>query len=176
MRTAFIDTNLLSSTFNKVIALQASGLFRAILIRLTEGENRDQHYKNLLQLSLIQELNILKHEPFTINFPIDIRAKKVAQALLKKPSSSLKIQDWAKTANCSAKTLGRLFIKDTGLTFQLWRRHLRLLLIHDKLEGGLSVTAAAHEVGFSTSSALTEAHTKTFGFPPTELLKRKEEE
>lgn len=66
-------------------------------------------------------------------------------------------------------------MKDTGITFQLWRRHLRLLLIHDKLENGLSVTEAAHQVGFASSSALTEAHNQTFGFPPTQLLKAKKQ-
>lgn len=171
MRTAFISSSLLGKAFDQVIALQASDLFRAVLIRLAEEDNSDKYYRNLLQDTFIQELNLLKSEPFSIDFPTDSRAQKVAQALLENPSSSFKIQDWANMANCSAKTLGRLFIKDTGLSFQLWRRHMRLLLTHEKLESGLSVTKAAHEVGFATSSVLTEAHTQTFGYPPTHLLK-----
>lgn len=172
MRTAFINPVLLNEAFNEVRVMQATGLLREVLIKLVEETLFDQNYRDLLENVLITELNSLTSEPFLIKFPNDRRARRVADALLENPESSFKIDQWADVAACSSKTLGRLFIKETGLTFQLWRRHLRLLLIHDLLENGLSVTQAAHAVGFSTSSALSEAHSLTFGFPPTDLLKK----
>ncbi|PCJ50488.1 MAG: hypothetical protein COA74_01530 [Gammaproteobacteria bacterium] len=172
MRTAFIKPDLLDNTYKHICVHQATGLFREILLRLVENNLHDQDYKDLLELSLIKEMCSLKDEPFSIKFPQDIRAKRVADALLVDPSNTAKINEWAELAACSSKTLSRLFIKETELTFQLWRRHLRLLLIHDLLDMGSSVTEAAHAVGFATSSALTEAHKKTFGYPPTRLFDR----
>lgn len=172
MRTAFVDPKLLDNTFNQISVFQATDLFREILLRLVEGTLNDQAHKKLLELSLIKELCLLNAEPFSIKFPSDKRAKRVADALLADPSNTSKINQWAMIAACSSKTLSRLFIKETGLTFQVWRRHLRLLLIHDLLEQGCSVTQAAHSVGFATSSALTEAHKQTFGFSPTKLFNK----
>ncbi len=172
MRTAFIDPNVLDNTFERISIFQASGLFREIIIKIVEDNFCEKDYKNLLESVLIKELSSLRSEPFSIKLPIDVRARRVADALLTDPSNSAKIDEWADLAACSAKTLSRLFVKETGLSFQLWRRHLRLLLIHELLEKGTSITTAAHAVGFSTSSALTEAHTQTFGFPPSKLLKK----
>ena len=172
MRTAFIASNILNNTFMNICVFQVTGLFREILLRLVEGKLYDKDHKELLELSLIKEICLLKAEPFSIKFPTDKRAKRVADALLSDPSRALKIQDWADIAACSSKTLSRLFIKETGLTFQLWRRHLRLLQIHDLLDKGSSVTEAAHIVGFATSSALTEAHKQIFGYPPTKVKDR----
>lgn len=174
MRTAFIDPTILNNTFTHICVFQATGLFREIILRLVEGNLDDHDHKDLLERTLIKELCSLKAEPFSIKFPTDKRAKKVADALLAEPSNTSKINEWANTAACSSKTLSRLFINETGLTFQLWRRHLRLLLIHDLLDQGYSVTECAYSVGFSTSSALTEAHKQTFGFPPTKLINRKQ--
>lgn len=173
MRTAYIVQSMLENTFKNICVFQASNLFREILLRLTSNKLKDHEYKELLTSSLLKEMSLLKHEPFSIKLPKDIRAKRVASILLKEPSLSKNLNDWSNIAACSSKTLSRIFVKETGLTFQVWRRHLRLLLSHDLISKGLSITEVAHSVGFSTSSAYAEAHRKVFGFPPSDIFKRK---
>lgn len=172
MRTAFIVPDILEITFKHICVFQATRLFREILIRLAEGKLNDHSFKEMLEFSLIKELSILRNEPFSIKYPKDMRARRVANYLLEDPSNTMKINEWANIAACSSKTLSRLFIKETDMTFQAWRRHLRLLLVHELLANGLSITEAAHEIGFATSSALAEAHRLTFGFPPTKINTR----
>lgn len=173
MRTAYIIPSVLIETFKNICVLQASPLFREILLRLTENRVNDQTFKEMLELSLIKEMCLLRNEPFSIKIPKDIRAKRIANIFLKDPSKSLNINEWAQIAACSSKTLSRLFIKETGMTFQVWRRHLRLLLSHELLYKEYSITEVAHAVGFASSSALAEAHRKTFGFPPSKISNRK---
>lgn len=174
MRTAYILPHVLIGTFKNICVFQASPLFREILIRLAEDRLNDQMFKEMLELSLIKEMCLLKNEPFSIKFPEDNRAKRVATILLDNPSKSQNINEWAKIAACSSKTLSRLFIKETGMTFQIWRRHLRLLLSQELLYKDYSITEVAHALGFSSSSAFAEAHRKTFGFPPSKISNREQ--
>lgn len=171
MRTAYIQAPLLEDLFKQVQVLQASALFSAVIIKLAEMKTTDEEYRSALAQILLSELKSLKTEPFSLIFPTDKRAKRVANGLLADPSSSLKIEQWAQMAACSSKTLSRIFHSETGMTFQIWRRYLRLLLVHELIENGASVAAASYEVGFSSSSAMSEAHRLTFGFSPSELRK-----
>lgn len=167
MRTAFIRPEAVCNDFNNLHVFQITSLFRELLIKLVEDDKCEQDYRGLLERALIKELSLLREEPFSIPLPVDARAKRVAEALCEEPSNTNNIADWAQIAACSSKTLGRLFLKDTGQTFQLWRRHMRLLAALHYLDDGLSVTETAHAVGFSSSSSFAEAHRITFGFPPT---------
>lgn len=173
MRTAYIEKSLLTDAFKNICVFQASNLFREILLRLTSNKVDDPIFKELLTSSLLKEMSLLEHEPFTINFPKDSRAKRIAEILLKEPSITKTLDDFSYVAACSSKTLSRLFIKETGMTFQIWRRHLRLLLSHNFISKGLSITNVAYSVGFGSSSAFAEAHRKVFGFPPSYLFNRK---
>ncbi len=171
MRTAFLLPPLSDSCFDDIQIFAVTGLFKEVLVKLAEGENIDPKYQKLLKEVLIAEMCSLKSEPFMITFPEDKRALKVANILKENPTNRETIEQWAKLASCSAKTLGRIFKNETGLAFQDWRRQLRLLLTHKLIAKGYTITQAAYEVGFSSSSALTAAHKQTFGFTPGKLLR-----
>jgi len=168
MRTAFIDPKFVGADFDKLQIFHVTQLFRELLLRLVENEENEKGYHSLLVQALIREFGLLKNDLFSLKFPTDKRAKRVADRLFQDPANNKKIDAWAKIATCSSKTLSRLFLSETGLTFRLWRRHLRLLLARHHLEEGMTVTKTAYEVGFSTSSSFAEAHKLTFGFPPTQ--------
>jgi AraC-like DNA-binding protein len=65
-----------------------------------------------------------------------------------------------------ARTLERLFQKETGMTFGKWRQQLRLLHALRLLAGGRSVTAVALEVGYDSTSAFIAMFKRTLGTTP----------
>lgn len=167
LRTAYVQGASALQLFDSVRIFQASPLFRELLLRLVENPDLDPSFGTLLEKTLLAELSQLNDEGLSVRFPKDSRAVRVAQTLIDHPADDRRFADWAKLAACSTKTLSRLFIQQTDMTFQLWRRHIRLLAALEYLEDGHSITETAHRVGFSTSSAFTEAYRLTFGHPPS---------
>lgn len=167
LRTAYVPETILGQELPDTRIMQTTELFRALLLRIVEAKKLEATFRENLEKLLIAELPTLPSEQFHLTLPSDERAKRVALALLETPSDTRNLEDWASIAACSAKTLSRLFTNETGQTFKLWRRHVKLLSALDHLETGKSVTETAHAVGFSTSSAFTEAFRLTFGYPPT---------
>jgi AraC-like DNA-binding protein len=62
-----------------------------------------------------------------------------------------------------------LFIRETGLSFGLWRQKVRLLDSIRLLTEGKSVTEAALDVGYASVSAFIAAFRETFGYTPGKL-------
>jgi AraC-like DNA-binding protein len=66
----------------------------------------------------------------------------------------------------SARTLRRLFLAETGLSFGRWERRARLRAALPLLAAGAPVAAAARRAGYATPSAFVAAFRRTVGFPP----------
>ncbi len=167
LRTAYVRAEKAAKIFSDTRIFEASPLFRELLLRLVESDEVDPQFRRLLEDTLLAELLQLRDEGLSVRFPKDLRALRVANALIGHPADDRSLSDWAELAACSSKTLSRLFIQQTDMTFQLWRRHVRLLAAIEHLEKGHSITETAHRVGFATSSAFAEAHRLTFGYPPS---------
>lgn len=167
LRSAYISNPDLEATPKDVKILQASELFRATFLRLSEDQELTPDYKSRLGEILLEELTYLKSESFALKLPSDPRAQRVARYIFDKPAEQSDLKALSQIAACGSKTLGRLFLKQTGLTLKLWRRHARLLAGLEFLERGHSITETAYMVGYSTPSAFTEAFRLTFGYPPS---------
>ena len=117
-------------------------------------------------VDLIAEARVL---PLQLPLPRDPRALRLAEALQADPASLSEVPDLAREAGASARTIQRLFLAETGLSFSAWRQRLRLLHGATLLGGGTSVTNAALEAGYSGTSAFIAAFRKHFGFTPSRL-------
>ena len=104
--------------------------------------------------------------------PSDSRARSVARAILDHPATQESLDDWGARVHTSGKTLQRHFVKDTGLSFQLWRVHARLALARQRIEHGESVLAAARAVGYANPSAFIAAFRRRYGVTPGTLAVR----
>lgn len=69
------------------------------------------------------------------------------------------------------KTLSRLFLHDTGLTFRAWRQRLRLLGALTPLENGERVTDVALACGYDSTSAFIAAFRQQFDATPGEFFR-----
>ena len=101
--------------------------------------------------------------------PRDPRALRLAERLQEAPASSAELPQLASQTGASVRTIQRLFLDETGLSFSAWRQRLRLLHGATLLGGGMSVTNAALDAGYSGTSAFVAAFRKHFGFTPSRL-------
>lgn len=119
-------------------------------------------------------LDLLRPLPST---PIDVppatdpRVRTVTDALLADPADPRGLEAHARAAGVSRRTLTRLFVQDTGMTFDRWRTHTRLRAALPLLAEGQPVSRVAHAVGYSTPSAFLAAFRRTVGTSPAHYLR-----
>lgn len=99
----------------------------------------------------------------------DARLRRLAAALRADPASTLTLEGWAEASGASARTLSRLFRRETGMSFARWRQTLRLVEAAALLAEGASPARAAAAVGGSATSAVAAAPAEA---PPLRRLKR----
>ncbi len=71
---------------------------------------------------LIDLLVPARREDLQLPLPRDRRARAVAQRLLASPSDQAGMTTLARDAGASLRSLQRLFLQETGLTIEAWRR------------------------------------------------------
>lgn len=119
---------------------------------------------------VLDMLHPLPALPIDVPTPVDERVRVVADALLADPSDSRSLDAHARSIGVSRRTLTRLFVQDTGLSFDRWRTHMRLRAALPLLAEGRPVSHAARTVGYATPSAFLAAFRRTVGTSPGRYL------
>jgi len=120
---------------------------------------------------LLDQLATLPEAGFSLPWPSDPRLVAICQGLTDIPDDTRTIADWAASSGTTERTLGRLFLAQTGLTFGQWRRRIRLLTALSLLESGSSVTTTGIECGYDSTSAFINAFRDAFGLTPGAFLR-----
>ncbi len=90
----------------------------------------------------------------------------VAECILSGNCGGKTMQQWAEQFEISTKTLARLTLKHTGLTFSQWSLQFRLFPALSALSEGKTVEATAGQCGYETTAAFIAAFTRVFGTTP----------
>ena len=107
------------------------------------GGDRRQHAEALL-------LDVVRPVPMTtvqVRMPVEERASRVARGLEELPSDGRTVGEWGREVGASGRTLERLFLAETGVTFGRWRALLRVQTAIVRLAAGESVANASPQVG-----------------------------
>ncbi|MFT3963279.1 AraC family transcriptional regulator [Propionivibrio sp.] len=115
---------------------------------------------------LADQLAALPEAAFALAMPRDRRLQAIAQALLDAPGERRTLAQWAAQSGSSERHLARLFQRETGLPFRLWRQRLRLMLSLGGLESGHPVTRVALDYGYDSPSSYIAAFKALFGRTP----------
>jgi AraC-like DNA-binding protein len=91
----------------------------------------------------------------------------VCDAILAAPADARALEAWAAEAGASARTLARLFQRETGMSFAQWRQQARLLESLRRLAAGDAVTAVAIDCGYRSPSAFAAMFRRALGVAPT---------
>lgn len=103
--------------------------------------------------------------------PTEARARAVSAAIVADPSDNRTTDQWAREVGVSGRTLDRLFLSETRMTFTRWRIQARIRAAVLLLADGQSATAVAHQVGYQTPSAFLRAFRQATGTTPRQYLR-----
>jgi len=123
---------------------------------------------------LLDQLACAPQADLVVPWPSDARLRKLCRELQAHPERATTLQEYAVRLGVSDKTLSRLFLQQTGLSFRAWRQRLRILAALPMLERGERVTDVAIACGYDSMSAFIAAFRSVAGVTPGEFFKARE--
>ncbi len=170
LRTLFIRPDARYRVPDQCCVIEVSPLLRELILHLVrQGPDIGKGPAAAMLELVLSEISAFNVLPLHIPMPEDARLLKVCRKILDDPSSNKTCAQWGLEVGASARTLERLFRKQTGISFGAWRRQVRLLAALDHLATGTPITSVALDLGYQSSSAFTAMFKRTLGRLPSEI-------
>lgn len=164
----FIDSSATTGLPDVCQVVHVGPLLRELILKAVEVGNEyapSGAAPRLMQV-ILDELIGLEPAPLSLPLASDKRVRQVCEGLLANPADERSLESWAARVGASARTLARLFVRETSLTFAEWRRQVRLLEAIDRLGKGQTVTRVALDLGYESPSAFIAMFRRTLGASP----------
>lgn len=174
MRSLYLDPDVCTWAKEHCRVLVVTSLTRELIRRFGElpvEYTQDSADGRLAQV-LLDQLEQAPEVELSLPWPKEARLQPLCQHLHQEPDDDTPLRSWAQRMACSEKTLSRLFVRETGLTFRAWRQRLRLLTALTHLEQGLSVTEVALVCGYNSTSAFIAAFSQLYGCTPGVFIRQ----
>lgn len=168
MREVFIDRSMALPAHAKVLTVNP--LLRELIVAICAEpldwpmDGRCPHLIALILEEIARAETLMTRVP-QLREP---RLSRISQSIIKNPADPRTLDDWAEDCGASARTLARLFLQDTGMTFGQWRLQARLVAAFAHLMTDGEIARVAQKVGFSSQSAFGVAFRRTFGLTPAQ--------
>ena len=173
IRTVFIDATTIRRLPAKSCVIEVSPLLRELIVAAVRvpldyrnGSGGDRLMRVLVDE--VQESDVL---PLHLPVPGDARIKLICEAITERPSDTSTAAQWAEHLKVTTKTVHRLFVRETGMTFAQWREQARLLFALRRLANGERIIDVAFDCGYASQSAFTAMFRRHFGKPPSEFYR-----
>jgi AraC-like DNA-binding protein len=168
MRGLFLREDAARAGPDAVTVVAISPLLHALILAACEQPvmwDEDGPVRHVVALAL-HEISHAATRPISVPTCSDARLRRVTEALLANPADPRGLDAFAAVAGASARTLARLFTRETGMSFHAWRRQLRLTEGLAALSEGESPARVAAAVGYSSGPAFGAAFRSVFGTTP----------
>lgn len=168
IRSLYLDTRAISLNWPECRVLVIQPLLHELIrtfstLPITYDEDGPEG--RLVQV-LIDHLADAPQVETMLPWPDDKRLLKVCQHQQKYPDTDKTLQTYSQELGLSDKTLSRLFLRQTGLSFRQWRQRSRLLASLPMLERGERITDVALACGYESLSSFIAAFREQMGITP----------
>lgn len=165
-RSIYLSEEYAQEVGNEVVILSISPLLRELLERIAiapfDSDWQTGRLANLLPV-FIDELKAATTEPTLLSLPQDRRLKRLDIEQLPPNLSQL-----AQIIGASEKTITRVFLKETGMTYQSWRQQWRFIKAIELLAQEKPYHFITQELGLTSDSAFISFFRKMSGMTPRE--------
>lgn len=169
LRTIYLSPQLATKLPDACCVLSVSALLRELILEihrvgmLLDGVPQERRLARVL----VDRLRVTRQAPLELPWPRDPRALAVARAAHDALGRAVGLAELVVGSGASVRTIERLFVRETGMTFGRWRQQARLLGALALLAAGSSVTTTSLSVGFASPSAFIAMFRRTLGATPS---------
>ncbi|MCU1719662.1 AraC family transcriptional regulator [Pseudomonas sp. 5P_3.1_Bac2] len=173
MRSLYVDCSVATRQTSSCQVLQVSPLLRELIDAFSDlpVEYELQGPQGRIAQVLLDQLAAAPPVDLMLPLPQNERLRSLCRRLQAQPDTQTTLAQWSQRMGLSEKTLSRLFLRDTGLTFRAWRQRLRLFSALTPLEQGQRVTDVALGCGYDSTSAFIAAFRQQFACTPSEFFR-----
>jgi len=152
-RSIYLSPSLCADLPQHVCVIEVSPLLRAVLelIALADFDTHWQEGKFFHLLGLcLSEIRDAAQQPLLLPLPWDERLSPLLTTLERLPPE---LQELQTQIGASGRTIGRIFQRETGMSYQQWRQQWRLMRAIELLTTGRNISYTAFVLGFASDSA-----------------------
>lgn len=166
-RALYFDQSLQLMLPRELMIVDVNPLLRELIERMAfwPFDKPDQAQLNTLNL-FIEEFNQAQESHLNLPLPQDYRLKKWLETINHPDFIAPSLSHLSHQIGASAKTITRIFTKETGMPYQSWRQQWRLLCGIELLASEMRVNQVADRLGFSSDSAFIHFFREQTGRSP----------
>lgn len=163
----YVDMNA-ASVPQECCTLSISPLLHEVIHRLAtvaplyDQEGPTAHLVAVLLNELIEMPTEQLHLPITRHSKL----RAIADALMENPADRRTVGEWGEAMALGERTLMRLVVTETGMTFSRWRQQLHIIIALQRLSAGDSVQSVSEVLGYDSVSAFITMFKKALGKSP----------
>jgi len=175
--SVFVEPRANANLPRECCAVAVSALFRELLFRLASRPPEydvDGPDARLVDV-LLDELASAKVEKHRLPMPTEPRLRRLVEAIVANPADASAADIWARRIGVGVRTLNRLLVKETGLSFGRWRQRLHTTLAIQRMARGASVQQVASELGYGSASSFVTMFRKALGTSPARYMASRRE-
>ncbi|AMB86133.1 AraC family transcriptional regulator [Pseudomonas agarici] len=169
-RSLYLAPELLSGLPDQITIIEVGPLLRAVLEPMTlmafDTDWSRGKPSHLLGLCL-EEIREAPRQPMLLPLPQD---KRLAPLLVSLEQLPPELQVLVTRVGASSKTIGRIFVRETGMGYQQWRQQWRLMRAIELLATGRNIAYVAYELEFANDSSFIGFFRQMTGTTPRAYL------
>lgn len=164
----FVEPGLVALP-QRCVTLSISPMVREMILHLADAPLHDpcDGRTDRLARVLLEELGQMPAERLYLPVSDHPKIRALAGALTTHPADRSTVAEWAARLALGERTLTRLIVRETGLSFGRWRQQLHLLIAIRELAGGASVQRVSERLGYESVTAFITMFKKALGVSPT---------
>jgi len=168
MRTLYIEPEFFKDAPGSCCVISVSPLLKELILeavkfpRLYPLNGPEERIMSVI-VDQIQRMDITS---VNLTIPKDPRLKAIYLGLDKNPGDRRTLEEWGKDVGATRRTLTRLFLSETAMTFGHWRQQIRILKSLTRLAENEPVTTIALDMGYENPSAFISMFRKALGKTP----------
>lgn len=152
-RSVYLVPALCADLPQQVCVIDVNPLLRAVLESIAHADFdtdwRQGKFEHLLGLCLSEIRDAVQHT-MLLPLPSDKRLAPLLATIEQLPPPLQILQD---QIGASGRTIGRIFQRETGMSYQQWRQQWRLMRAIELLSTGRNIGYSAFQLGFASDSA-----------------------
>lgn len=158
--------------------LSVSPMLREMILRLADVPGRgslDGHLDRMTRV-MLDELALMPTEG--LELPVSGHAKiaAITAALTADPGDRRTLPQWAAHVALSERSLERLMIAETGLSYGRWRRQFHLVVALRELACGSTIQRVSSDLGYKSPTAFIVMFKKVMGTTPARYFSSRSDE
>lgn len=173
---AFIDGAAATRLPATSCAVTTTPLLRELLVRAAAFPllYEEGGMASTLVTLLLEELALAPTGTLHLPMPQDGRLRKIAFGLIAAPGDPGTVESWALRVGLSERTLARLLMKETGMSFGRWRQQLQLMLAVKWLSTGTSVQQISNDLGYESAGSFVSMFRRATGTSPGRYMAQRQ--